>query len=78
MPTKTRNQNRAHKVTPNECEVCIKPLGKGYYLLTMITRGGRLVEWKMDSVNCLMEFARKYSNLDDALGLVGEKSEEDG
>jgi len=37
----------------------------------MMTKGGRRVEWKMDSVACLMEFARKYSNLDTALGLRG-------
>ncbi len=71
VPTRTRNQNRAHKVTPGECEICTKILGKGYYLLTMMTKGGRRVEWKMDSVACLMEFARKYSNLDTALGLRG-------
>ena len=71
MPTANHNKNVARKIPAGGCEVCASVIGQGegYYLLTMTTKGGRRVKWKIDSMKCLGEFAGKYAHLDTALKL---------
>lgn len=52
----------------SHCESCGESVPeKGHYEVTMIQENGNHVSWFMDKIACVLEFARKYSHLDQAL-----------